>query len=339
VLAIVLMLVQTGCKDDPKAECGNNRMEDEEVCDGSDFGGTTCQTFGYFGGTLTCSACATIGEMSCTGGCGNNRAEGAEVGLAVAEECDGTDVRGLNCNTAGFELGTVTCNNDCSALDIGDCYDPSCGDEVIEGHEQCEPGLPLATTCVGRGFNEGDLACHGTGAGDDACMYDESDCVAWICGNDVVEGLEQCDGTDLGDADDCTYLGYDEGELTCIAAEEENECRWDDSACVNWVCGDGSVDGDEDCEPTVAITDGCADVGFASGTLDCTAVADPDECTYDLSGCVDGCGNDTVEGSEVCDGDDLDGQDCTTVPGTFIGGDLLCLPDCTAFETSGCISA
>ena len=70
-----------------------------------------------------------------------------------------------------------------------------------------------------------------------------------------------------------------------------------------------------------------------------SAVDDPDECTYDMSACVNGCGNDTIEGTEVCDGEDLDSNDCTTVPGTFVGGDLNCLDDCTDFDTSGCISA
>jgi hypothetical protein len=37
--------------------CGNGVQEGEENCDGTDFGGATCQTYGYASGTLRCNAC------------------------------------------------------------------------------------------------------------------------------------------------------------------------------------------------------------------------------------------------------------------------------------------
>lgn len=342
---LVLALCQVGCKEDPKAECGNNRLDKDEVCDGTALDSNTCQSFGFFGGTLMCNAtCTDFVFNNCTGGCGNNRAEGTETGLTEEEPCDGSDVRGQNCNVEGYELGTVTCLDDCSGFDTSDCYNPSCGDDVIEGHEECEPGLELGTTCVGRGYNEGDLDCFGSGAGDDACMYDESACILWECGNGIVEGLEQCDGTNYND-ETCVTLGYDEGDIACYGAEDETPCRYNFDGCVEWVCGDGSVNGDEDCEDGVAITESCTDEGFAGGDpLGCIAEGESDECTYDYSNCTGGCGNGVVETTadgasfdETCDGDDLGGQDCTSLG--FVGGDLYCLPTCDGFETSGCISA
>jgi hypothetical protein len=50
------------------------------------------------------------------------------------------------------------------------------------------------------------------------------------------------------------------------------------------------------------------------------------------------CGNDIKEIGETCDGTDLDSQDCGTVPGGFTGGTLTCEPDCSAFNTSACLS-
>lgn len=59
--------------------------------------------------------------------------------------------------------------------------------------------------------------------------------------------------------------------------------------------------------------------------------ADPD--------CAASCGNDIKEGCEVCDGSDLDGNDCTTIGQGFGGGTLACLSDCTGWDTSVCESA
>jgi hypothetical protein len=50
------------------------------------------------------------------------------------------------------------------------------------------------------------------------------------------------------------------------------------------------------------------------------------------------CGNNTKESGETCDGSDLDNQDCGSVPGGFTSGTLDCLSDCSAFDTSACIS-
>lgn len=46
------------------------------------------------------------------------------------------------------------------------------------------------------------------------------------------------------------------------------------------VCGDGVVEGPEDCEPYVFITDSCSDVGFDTGELTCDA-----SCSYVTSSC------------------------------------------------------
>ena len=49
------------------------------------------------------------------------------------------------------------------------------------------------------------------------------------------------------------------------------------------------------------------------------------------------CGDNTTEGAEVCDGTDLNGYDCTDVPGSiWDGGTLGCLSNCTNYNTSAC---
>ena len=78
-----------------------------------------------------------------------------------------------------------------------------------------------------------------------------------------------------------------------------------------------------------------------------TSVKHCGQCNSPCAGediCVDGecvaeqtCGNDTIEGDEVCDGNDLGGETCLTLG--FIGGTLACANDCQGFDTSDCEEA
>lgn len=46
--------------------CGNKQKEETEKCDGSDFNGQTCQSFGFISGNLTCtSLCQNISIQNC----------------------------------------------------------------------------------------------------------------------------------------------------------------------------------------------------------------------------------------------------------------------------------
>ena len=100
------------------------------------------------------------------------------------------------------------------------------------------------------------------------------------CGNDVIDGGEDCDGDDLGAAD-CTTIGG----------------------------------------------------GFDGGTLACAA-----DCAFDTSACfMMDCGNNTVEGNEICDGTDVP-SDCVS-EGFPLGGELGCLDNCSDFDTSPCVTS
>lgn len=283
---VLVLVLSTGCQESTGisldggpdesrwAECGNGRIDPGELCDTMDLGGETCMDHGFLGGTLRCSVhCNRFDLRYCVGGCGNDVAEGVAQGLAREEPCDGTDLRGRNCTHEGFELGSLRCLEDCSGFDTTGCYDPVCGDGLIQGSEDCEPGEPLDLDCIDMGFNEGDLACRD-------CRFDTSECRMWECGNGVLEGLEQCDGDLMRDDETCESLGHDEGELSCFPGGHLSECRFDESTCVDWVCGNDVVEGDEDCEPGLVLEEDCTDLGYSAGTLGCTA-----GCEYDTSGC------------------------------------------------------
>ena len=81
--------------DDPLPEeheettCGNSTIDDAEFCDGTDFGGISCESLGYDGGVLVCASdCMSYDPSGCVA------AEGAvEPGgiCNCSSECDGTE--------------------------------------------------------------------------------------------------------------------------------------------------------------------------------------------------------------------------------------------------------
>jgi hypothetical protein len=152
---------------------------------------------------------------------------------------------------------------------------PFCGDNQIGAGEDCEGANLGGATCQSLGFEGGTLAC---GPG---CLFDTTDCgcVPPTCGNGVVDGAEQCDGSDLGGAS-CASRGYNAGgALSCTAG-----CAYDTSACMcapASTCGNGVRDGNEQCDGSDLGGATCASLGYTlDGTLACTA-----GCGYDTSGC------------------------------------------------------
>lgn len=191
-----------------------------------------------------------------------------------------------------------------------------------------------------------------------------------VCGDNLRQGAEQCDGSDFG-GNDCTDLGFASGTLGCSG------CSFDTSACVPFVCGNNLRQGIEQCDGLDLNNNDCIDLGFTGGTLGCSG-----SCTFDTTGCeqifcgngvldlgeacesanfattcgdlgfaggsascvncqVDSsqclssiCGNGVLETPEACDGGVT--QNCTDLG--FVGGLLTCGANCT-LDTSGCTPA
>ena len=196
------------CQFDTAActNCGNDTKEGTEVCDGTDVGTDDCTTIGqgFIGGTLACAAgCGAFDTSGCTAppNCGNGNIDGAE-------DCDGANLNGKNCDTAtGGTLtqGTLACTGGC-VFDTSGCS--SCGNDTQEGSEICDGTDLDMKTCATEGFVSGTLAC---GALCD--KFDTSGCSS--CGNDNVDPGETCDGADL-DGKTCATEGFDGGgTLSC----------------------------------------------------------------------------------------------------------------------------
>jgi hypothetical protein len=92
-------------------------------------------------------------------------------------------------------------------------------------------------------------------------------------------------------------------------------------------CGNGFIDGTEQCDGSDLGGATCSGQGFDGGTLSCTS-----SCTFDTSDCAQ-CGNGVREGSEACDGSDFGGASC----GDFDcgGGFLSCTSSCE-LDSSTC---
>jgi cysteine-rich repeat protein len=93
-------------------------------------------------------------------------------------------------------------------------------------------------------------------------------------------------------------------------------------------CGDGTLDSEEQCD------DGNRLDGDGCGPL-CT-IETGWTCSGEPSVCTSLCGNATLDPAEQCDGDNLGGNDCTSIPGGYSGGTLQCSASCL-FDTTACI--
>ncbi len=131
------------------------------------------------------------------------------------------------------------------------------------------------------------------------------------CGDGILDPGEACDDGNNVSGDGC-----------------KGDCSSDET-CGNGIVDD-HLDPPEECDPGQEQPDvDCAELGFQAGTAKCR----PD-CTLDLSGCEEGCGNGRVDGADECDGRDLGGLTCEDLG--FESGELDCTDDCH-FDPSRCI--
>jgi hypothetical protein len=263
------------------ASCGNDVQESGETCDGSD--APACP--GDCLNDCTCApACATSGANaaacnayanapSCTSCCAGDPACSNYCQAAMIFGSCGGSFANSECANAANAAG-------CAAECCPPPPPPACGNNTVEGTEICD-GTD-ATACPG------------------VCQSDCT-CPPQTCGNDTREGTEACDGSDatacpndcLADctcAPVCPASGGD--NTACLAAATIPAC----TTC---------------CSTSLGCSDGC---GVAVTSWLCTNPAENDTCAaaINANGCADECcspsapvcSNDTVEGTEECDGTD-----------------------------------
>ncbi len=243
------------CKPIPEPRCGDGIRQTllGENCDGPDFGGETCLSLGYAGGSLSCTSGCLIDTTGCTWPpsiCGDGIVSKPNDN-GVNEDCD-TVVVGMGCPSEYYG-GSVLCTRGCK-YDYSNCttvQPPRCGDGYVNTpNEQCDGGDLNGQSCVSRGFTRGDLACGGN------CMFDESYCTTDTpprCGDNFVnQDFEYCDGTDLN-GNSCESRGFVSGTLRCTGS-----CAFDPRECS--MCNNNGV-----CQPRTGETaDNCMGDCFIS---------------------------------------------------------------------------
>lgn len=284
--------------------CGNDRLEDDEECDGANLAGYSCEILGFNGGVLGCSFNCKFDLDGCGGGgdCGNGT-------LDDGEECDGANLGGQDCWTMGYAGGSLSCSGACR-FETSLCTTfEGCGNGIREFGEECDDGN--TASC-------------------DGC---DSSCRAELCGNGVVDCNEECDDGNFEPGDGCSASCQTEwvcGDGVCDAAAGES-CATCPSDCCNQ-CGNGLREpgAGEECDGADLGGAVCQDHCFSGGSLACGP-----NCAFDFGGCFGGppCGDGVVECAEECDGANLGGETCQSLG--FSGGTLSCSSGC-GFDTSAC---
>jgi HEAT repeat protein len=285
-----------GVGDVCEGGCGNGVIDGTEECDGSAFGGATCSSEGFDGGTLTCTPSCLIETASCTD-CGDGVREGSE-------QCDGADLGGASCGAQGCTTGAPTCGLDCtvSYASCGGCpvcdHDGvceteevcgTCGSDCVSsagafcGNGVCEPTigedcLSCAADCAGaQGGKPSSRYCCGDGAGSNPVTCSDSRCT---------QGARECSNVPASPS--CC------GDLACGGIENSFNCALDcgpppacaptETSCTNGV--------DDDCDSFLD----CADSN-CSASSSCAPVCRPknSSCTSSSQCCSNRC-----KGSGVC---------------------------------------
>ncbi|GEM_PF-5965610 len=293
---------------------------------------------------LGASAACAVGTNFQAGSCGAtipDLSSGCRIGNSCGTPSTGGSGSCGTCNSIGEQCVNGLCEYVssvlCSPTTRQACTAVNCG--TLGG------GLWNSGQCVLRGSVADGLACTEPGA----CI--SNNCVsgicaaappAAVCGNNIREGSEQCDGTDLA-AQTCATQGLPAGTLRCLS------CNFDRSGCTvqlpaNVVQPCGLISDGWRClanNPTLCrrgvnanivscdVINAYCSSDSASGTVNCIAKKTdgatcqfPAECTS--NSCVGGvcvavppaavCGNGVREGAETCDdGNTVSGDRCSSI--------------------------
>ncbi len=182
--------------------------------------------------------------------CNNNVCGNKVIDASRGEECDGSIPAGKTCeNYNGID--SPDCQLKCSPvckIDATQCAkdicQSSCGNNKIEGWEECDGTAPITKTCEQYGpnyFGGNLLICN------PQCNLRADNCMT--CGNGKIETYngvkEVCDGSDFG-GKTCKDYGFTSGKLICKKElDESKNCRTiDTSQCTNGelACGNNKID-------------------------------------------------------------------------------------------------
>ncbi len=240
----------------------------------------------YASGQVKCSNSCTYDVSACVAYCGNgsvNTSKGEVCDHGVDTDKFPSDQNSCEKVVGPGSAGKLSCSPDCKTIITSGCTEPAyCGDEIINNTEQCDGDkfLDDKTLCSqwDKKYSSGNVKCT------NGCGLDFSECVlAPICGDNKVNGDEPCDGNSFKDNKTlCSNLDsqYASGRVSCtsdctidfsgcktevtVPDEicdnkldddgngktdcEDPACASDDICKAEAVCGNGIVDGNEECD-------------------------------------------------------------------------------------------
>lgn len=337
-------LADSGCanaNDTSEALCGDNFLDSGEDCDGSQLGGETCASQGHPpGGTLGCTAQCTFDESQCNVDTTTLRIENhttitdvdpnattysfthsitypAERGIAVAINGQG-DAASAACRVTGVTYAGQPLTE---AVAIADSGVPNVNHASVWYRYNPPNNGPNSVALTLNGANCNRInAVAATLANVDASMVDEvgsdeekagGSGVSWATGALATNSL--ClDTAILEDGGSLTHASA--GPMVTLLAYTDKRIAA------------GSF--------TTAFNGGWNATNAQAGLPWVYAAA----CFAQKGGTPAVCGNNVLEGGEVCDGSALNGETCSS-QGYAGGGSLACQSDCSALDTSNCVQA
>jgi len=260
----------TGCELDlteceAAGICGDGQLQsDYEECEESSLFGATCESLGYYGGTLSCVAESCVYNLtSCeaNGYCGNGVIEDG-----YGEDCDSGNLGGvLDCldYDASFydNGGDIACSDACE-FDLSACA--WCGDGIIQSDfaEECDSTNFGGLDCASLSFALGALNCtgcvvdYGTCSGLTATMVaasNNSTCILGIGGNVWCWGTGTAGQLGNGDTATQSYpvlVAFEHGHtIQKVSGDSEGKCALDTAGQV-WCWGLAVTLGDGSTSPS-----------------------------------------------------------------------------------------
>jgi len=250
-------------------KCGNNQIDPGEVCDGDDLGGESCESLGdpYIGGDLSCApSCDAFDASSC-----QVDAEAAQIKIneLLAKGADSGPYADMGDIIELYNAGGASA--DLSGWKISDELDfPDDKTYVFPEGTTLASGAWLVLVAYDDMTMTGDFPFGISSSNEETLQLANA--------SGMVVDSVNFDGA-LAEVSLCRIADGEDNWVLCL--QTPGEANVEDNV-VPVICGDGKIEGEEQCDGDALDGKTCVDVGdFDGGTLGCA-----DSCAFDTSGCT-----------------------------------------------------